>query len=415
MKLGRRRITGFAAALIAVILAVTPVYASAGQKIKSVKLHVRSLVESGDSLHRDDIVLGEPERGEIGVWVDSEKYSLESARITSGTSRDLSVGQEIKIKAVLSAEGDYLFKSGFGKSDVKISGSAATVTDVSRSRRSLTVTLRLRGLKGEYDAPEDLELKDSSVGRVHWNAPDNGSGWYELILKRGGSTVKRVTETSATSYNFYPYMTKAGSYTVRVRTVPHTEEEKRYGKNSDWAETDSCELEAEEVSDGSGAEWDDAAGAPPLSQGHAGWYMQNGAWRYRYPDGSDRKDGWEKIQEKWYSFDAAGNMRTGWLQTPSGWFYLAGSGEMLTGWQDISDQWYYFSEDANSDSFGVMAANALVERDGKIYFVDQNGRQARGWKQVGDHWSYFDVETGVMARNTVIDTFYVDADGVWLR
>jgi len=47
--------------------------------------------------------------------------------------------------------------------------------------------------------------------------------------------------------------------------------------------------------------------------------------------------------------------------------------------------------------------------------VDENGHMVRGWKQVGDHWSYFYPGSGDMARDTWIDTFYIDGNGVWRR
>ena len=62
-----------------------------------------------------------------------------------------------------------------------------------------------------------------------------------------------------------------------------------------------------------------------------------------------------------------------------------------------------------------MAANALVHRDGKTWMVDENGHMVRGWKQIGDHWSYFYPGSGDMARDTWIDTFYIDGNGAWRR
>ena len=108
-------------------------------------------------------------------------------------------------------------------------------------------------------------------------------------------------------------------------------------------------------------------------------------------------------------------MRTGWYQAPTGWYYLGADGAMITGWQNINESWYYLEEDPNSATYGRMAANALVHRDGKTWMVDENGHMVRGWKQIGDHWSYFYPGSGDMARDTWIDTFYIDGNGAWRR
>lgn len=64
--------------------------------------------------------------------------------------------------------------------------------------------------------------------------------------------MKKLEDYNGTSYNFYPYMTKEGDYTFKVRTVPHTDEQKRYGKKSEWTESDSKYIDEDDVSDGSG-------------------------------------------------------------------------------------------------------------------------------------------------------------------
>ena len=103
---------------------------------------------------------------------------------------------------------------------------------------------------------------------------------------------------------------------------------------------------------------------------------------------------------------------TGWVQLPAGWYYLSASGEMLTGWQNINEVWYYFYEDPGAEFYGRMAENTLVQRNGATVYVDGQGHIITGWVRIGDHWSYF-YPDGSMARNTVVETFYVDANGAW--
>ena len=407
-----------------------PAMAATRKKVNSVSLKVRSKMEAGDSLNADNLVIAEPDEGEIGVWTNSDKFTISSLKLISGSSKDLKVGQEIRIRAVLEIDDQdaYRFKSGFSKSSVNVSGNAEC-TEVSRTNYKLTVTLKLKGVKGNYEEPDEAWWYDTDhvLGEARWKAVTRGSGHYELQLRRGNTLIKRVPDTTGTSYNFYPYMTKAGNYSFRVRVIPHTSGQKSYGKNSEWTDSDEIHIDEKHVSDGTGAVWDNAGSSSADSQSApnppspgaggdgVGWIQSGSGWYYRYPDGQYKKGGWEKIQNRWYSFDDNGRMRTGWYQAPNGWYYLGQDGGMLTGWQNINESWYYLDDDPNSATFGRMAANTVVSRDGRTWMVDENGHMARGWKQIGDHWSYFYPGSGEMARNTWIDTFYVDADGAWRR
>ena len=53
-----------------------------------------------------------------------------------------------------------------------------------------------------------------------------------------------------TSFNFYPWMTKAGTYSFKVRAVPKTGDD--YASKSSWTESDEIYIAQEDVSDGSG-------------------------------------------------------------------------------------------------------------------------------------------------------------------
>ena len=124
-------------------------------------------------------------------------------------------------------------------------------------------------------------------------------------------------------------------------------------------------------------------------------------WVYADKSGKLVKDGWNKIDGKWYFFgqsdDKSGpilrarwsgtNMRTGWIKSHGKWYHLAKSGAMQTGWQKIGGKWYYFESSGAMktgwlklsgkwywfNSNGVMAANESVTISGKIYEFDANG------------------------------------------
>ena len=52
------------------------------------------------------------------------------------------------------------------------------------------------------------------------------------------------------------------------------------------------------------------------------------------------------------------------------------------------------------------------------FYADANGAMVTGWYQVADKWYYFnpvsDGRQGALLADTVIDGYYVGADGAWV-
>ena len=118
-----------------------------------------------------------------------------------------------------------------------------------------------------------------------------------------------------------------------------------------------------------------------------GWKKSGTRWWYCHKDGSYTKNGWEKINGKYYYFDASGYMLTGWKKANGVWYYLKSDGAMMnSGWLKIKGQWYYFREDGS-----MMGA---------------------GWHKIKGSYYYMNVD-GDLATNTWIGDYYVNADGVW--
>lgn len=104
-------------------------------------------------------------------------------------------------------------------------------------------------MKGEYESPEDA-VRRASVWHARWSKVD-GASRYDVTLYRGSSKVYELTSYDGTSFNFYPWMTKAGTYSFKVRAVPKTGDD--YASKSSWTESDEIYIAQEDVSDGSGA------------------------------------------------------------------------------------------------------------------------------------------------------------------
>ena len=116
-----------------------------------------------------------------------------------------------------------------------------------------------------------------------------------------------------------------------------------------------------------------------------GWKKSGTRWWYCHKDGSYTKNGWEKINGKYYYFDASGYMLTGWKKANGVWYYLKSDGAMMnSGWLKIKEKWYYFRED------GSMMGT--------------------GWHKINGNY-YYMYSSGVMAADTWIDNYYVDISG----
>lgn len=164
------------------------------------------------------------------------------------------------------------------------------------------------------------------------------------------------------------------------------------------------------------------------------WINQNGRYWYRHSDGSYTKNGWEKIDGKWYHFDANGWMQTGWLTLNGKKYYLKKDGSR------IESTWfrgYYFGKNGQIDkskTLGEWEDNAYGRKfrknngsyvknkwyyvSGKKYYFDAAGYMVTGWKNLGGEKYYFyklndkyGGSYGAMATDTTIDGKYLDSEG----
>ncbi len=114
-----------------------------------------------------------------------------------------------------------------------------------------------------------------------------------------------------------------------------------------------------------------------------GWVQTNGKWKYIQDDGTPAK-GWIKVDGSWYFMDKDGIMQTGWLSYGGKWYYLNDSGDMATGWKFVNGSWYY---------------------------LQSSGAMKTGWLKLGSSWYYLN-NNGSMAKNTTIDGYKLNEDGV---
>lgn len=345
----------------------------------------------------------------------NDRYEITSAEWSSSRS-EVKLGGTYTIKITLEALNDYRFNNSYASSKVTVKGG----TFVSAKRQSTTkllVTVKTKEAEGTLDAPDDVSwisynASASRFGYARWDAVDDAA--YDVYLYRGSKTVHKVTDLHSTTYNFYPYMTTKGTYTFRVRAVPEDSSAAKYAERSEWVISDELYVDSDEVSDGSGKpskenslNISDLLRDEPDNTNQVGWIKSNGIWFFRYPDGTYLRDSWGKINGSWYLFDGSGVMLTGWQLCGDTYYYMNADGAMQTGWVLYNNSWYYLKDD------GAMAVGWIQLGD-KVYYLGPSGAMATGWQNVDGQIYYF-YPDGHRATNEVVDGFYVNEGGVWIK
>ncbi len=432
---------------------------AATKPINKVSVSVSSKLKVGESLPDIEISSGTASEGSVVVKDSGSYYTVTAAEWVGKNTKDVQPSDEPKMIVTLEPTdvNEHYFLASYKASNVKVSG--GSFVSARRDGDSLLVTLKVKPAKGEYDPPKDAYWNEKKLGEARWDKAESDSGFYELQLLRDEKNVYKVEKISSRSYNFYPYMTKEGDYTFKVRTIPGNDTQEKYGKKSDWVESGELEIGDRDVSDGKGQKKDGSSTVKKGTTETVGWFKEGNNWSYRYPDGKICREGWEEIESLWYYFNENGIMVNGWMQEGEDWFYLYDSGQMAVGWERIGGAWYYFrpEREGNRPKGSMVSSgwyvigpyyyffngdgslytgwlnekgktyylntvdNSLqgamftgwIRRDEKTYFADSNGELLTGWNEIDGAWYYFYPDTMEMAQNTTIDSFYLDENGIW--
>ncbi|MBR2532478.1 MAG: N-acetylmuramoyl-L-alanine amidase family protein [Lachnospiraceae bacterium] len=408
--------------------------------------HTKTIPSVRITVNLNDISVGDELSYSAESYItvpDNAYYELDDAEWIDEIY-SLKVGDQPRMRVYLSAipketsgshyDTIWLFQSSYNSSNVHINKGEFISADRRDSGYGLEVTLRINAINGQFNEPNDVYWTDSR-GTGRWNVDENDSGYYDIVCYRGSTAVKKLFAYHGNSYNFYPYMTKEGDYSFKVRTVAAPEGK---GKNSDWVESGGLYIDKNNVSDGTGQTTADehgggAAGgsALPYISGNnypdgtgnanvAGWLNDGGYVYFRYPNGEFARDGWLKLDDKWYMFDASGRRLTGWQQNKyKTWFYMdPTTGVMRTGWLLDNGKWYFLN--TSKDNYEGCMVRGWWTWNGQKYYFNESGVMVTGWYQVDGKFYYFypqgsTVGTyGYMATNARIGDFTVGADGAWV-
>lgn len=430
---------------------------AATQPINTVSIKIRSKLEVGCKLPKN-IIVEKSTVGfnEVAVTSSGNTYKITKAEWTSGSDMRLKSGDKPGMKLTLESKNisKNYFLSSYRSSNVTITG--GTFTSASKSGDKLIINLKMDPVEGKLDEPADVYWNDNKLGEIRWTRPDNTTGSYELQLMRDTTKVTSTT-SSGLLYDFYPYMTKEGKYYVNIRTIPVSDEQRKYAKSSDWVSSTELTITDRDVSDGKGQS---GGSGKAGSQYKFGWYKENGFWYYRYLDDNHLQGGgWAHIDNDWYYFNQYGQMQTGWQIIGDKTYFLLKTGAMYTGWMKDGNDWYYlipkdelrngeiygqmadsgwrminshyyyfksngvmytgwlyengkyyFLNDIDNSLYGVMFTG-WIHRNNKTYYCDYDGTMAEGWKSIDDNLYYFYPGSGQMATNAYVDGYYLNNDG----
>ena len=411
--------TWMAAWVMAVVFAVSGAQTAfaATSYVNSVSITLDVTPTVGESLPDLDVGYNS-DNCEVSI-PNNDKYDIVSAKWSS-TKNDVKIGGTYTMKVTLKTLNDYRFSSSsYTSSKVKIKNG----TFVSASRTSsdrLVVTVKTKPAKGDLDAPgeaywQTTKSGSSDLGLAKWEAVEDAS--YEVYLYRGSKNVYKSGEIHTSSCDLFPYMSSKGTYTFKVRALPSNDEVSKYASKSDWTisdevyidENDAARAAKKKPSSGNNSSTNNSGNSQqaPSNVNEVGWILDGNRWYYRYPDGTYLKNGWGFIGNIWYLFDANGMMLTGWQMKNGVYYYMNGDGKMQTGWLLYNNTWYYLSES------GAMVTGWITLGD-KAYYLGGDGGMLTGWQNI-DGQIYYLYPDGHKAVNEVIDTFYLDQDGIWRK
>lgn len=90
-------------------------------------------------------------------------------------------------------------------------------------------------------------------------------------------------------------------------------------------------------------------------------------------------------------------------------FMLLSAVPTLAGtWEaQADDTWIYYNDDGES-------VTGWIDDDEDKYYLDDEGNKKTGWFKSSGSWYYFD-EDGILASDTWVDNYYVNAEGKWVK
>ena len=141
------------------------------------------------------------------------------------------------------------------------------------------------------------------------------------------------------------------------------------------------------------------------------WQRVDGKWKYIDGTGEALKNQWwfDKSNGINYYLKEDGDRATGWFYNNNNWYYFNENGEMKTDWISVDKNWYYLNKS------GAMEMGWLEDSTGNWYYLDSSGAMKTGWVENSDgKWYYLD-SSGKMIKNSTVNSYSFDNDGVLIN
>ena len=141
-----------------------------------------------------------------------------------------------------------------------------------------------------------------------------------------------------------------------------------------------------------------------------------------------KKEGWKKINEKWYYLNEDGSLVNEWKKSGSDWYYLNPNYGMAIGPTKVQDDMclginvYYFEEDGRlTNRTGWI--NHINGEFSDWYYVENGGKAALGWNKINGTWYYFNSDAKMVTAPTRIfdkdsskdKIYFFDKNGAYRR
>ena len=386
--------------LIPVLAAVTalslslPAYA-ADEKISSVKLTVELGEEpkAGEAID-DPVVTISNSVTKYTVSTDPEPEFYDTKEDDEWVRGEVPV-----IRLELDAADGYKFTSS---TKVSVSGfhSEYKSKSVRDNGKTLRVYIKLRKVSGPLEDVEDVEWSGTSA---RWDKVD-GANKYEVRLYRNGSTVTTIT-TNSVRFDFYPYMTRSGDYTFKVRAICTSD-----GEKSSWSdESSEYYLSSSEVYTGAPPTTNDYTDSNSTSTSGSGSSSSGGP-------NNNVSGGWVQDNLGWTFWQNGQALKNTWLYVDNNWFYLGNNYYMMTGWIYVDNNWFYLNP-VSDGTKGAMKTG-LQNINGAVYYLNPvsdgtKGAMKTGYQVINGQMYYFDTSNGVMWTNrTAPNGKWISSNGV---
>lgn len=394
-KILQKQVVVVMASLLMLILGNMISY-GAEEAIRAVSVAVTSSVEANAGM------------GVVAATSSDGRYTVISSGLVNG-KENWSAGEVPRVEIELQASSGYFFNT-VNSGNITVKGASYVASKRSDNNHSLIITVKLNPVKGVLGKPEEAGWRSSSLGRAKWSQVEYAPA-YELKLYCGDRLVHHVEKTTASSHDFFPYMTKKGDYYYQVRAIAKTSSESQYLKAGEWVESEFQEITlkdataAENLKPGQGQNQKPNQG---FREEAPGWVQDQNGWWYRNEDKTYPRNTWQIINGKWYLFDMNGYMMTGWQKWNGRNYYMTSNGDLVTEWLQYDRIWYYI--DVNDGTY----TDGWLQLGDTWYYLNRDGQMVTGWLKWKEQWYYLDPVSGQMVTNQMVESYYLNNDGVWV-